>query len=79
MRQLWCPRCEIAMDGNFELGVLARLGAEQQQFIIEFVRVSGSLKEMAKRFKVSYPTVRNRLDELIAQIEQLEQVGEQDE
>jgi len=67
------------MDGNFELGALARLGAEQQQFIIEFVRASGSLKEMAKRFKVSYPTVRNRLDELIAQIEQLEQAGEQDE
>ena len=77
VRKLCCPQCEIAMDGNFELGVLARLSAEQQQFIVEFVRASGSLKEMARQFKVSYPTVRNRLDELIAQIQQLEQRGEQ--
>lgn len=79
VHKLCCPQCEIAMDGNFEFGVLARLSPEQQQFIVEFVRASGSLKEMARRFKVSYPTVRNRLDELITQIQQLEEAGEEDE
>ena len=78
-RTLCCPQCEIVINGNFELGVLARLSPEQQQFIIEFVRASGSLKEMARQFNVSYPTVRNRLDELIAQIEQMQKPGEQDE
>ena len=79
VRKLCCPQCEIAMDGNFEMSVLARLSPEQQQFIVEFVRASGSLKEMARQFKVSYPTVRNRLDELIMQIQQLEPGEKQDE
>lgn len=73
VRKLWCPKCEIALDGSFEMGVLARLSRERQQFILEFVKASGSLKAMARQFKVSYPTVRNRLDELIARIKQLEQ------
>ena len=32
---------------------------------MEFVKASGSLKEMASILNVSYPTVRNRLDEII--------------
>ena len=79
VRKLWCPECEIAMAGNCALGALACLSPEQQQFIVEFVQASGSLKAMAKRFKVSYPTVRNRLDELIRRIQQLEQGDEHDE
>ena len=79
VRNLCCPQCEIAMDGNFELGVLTRLSPEQQQFVLEFVQASGSLKAMARHFKVSYPTVRNRLDELIRQIKQLQQRGEESE
>lgn len=33
-----------------------------------FILRSGSLKEMAKLYGVSYPTVRNRLDDLIANL-----------
>ena len=35
---------------------------------MSFVLSSGSLKETARRYRVSYPTVRNRLDDLIAQL-----------
>jgi hypothetical protein len=79
VRSLWCNKCEISLDGAFSLGTLARLRHEEQEFIVAFVKASGSLKEMAQRFKVSYPTVRSRLNELIARIEQLEQAGEHDE
>jgi hypothetical protein len=78
VRKLWCTGCAIAIEGEFTLGVLTRLQPEEQQFVIEFVRASGSLKEMARKFKVSYPTVRNRLDELIAHVEQLEKESEPD-
>jgi len=61
------------------MGTLARLPQEEQQFVIEFVKASGSLKEIARRYGVSYPTVRNRLNELIAHIEEIEKAGEQDE
>jgi hypothetical protein len=34
-------------------------------FICDFVKCSGSLKEMAHKLGLSYPTVRNRLDDII--------------
>ena len=52
----------------FPLPVLASLSREDQEFILEFIRLSGSLKDMAQHMKVSYPTVRNRLDEIIGRL-----------
>ena len=37
-------------------------------FVADFVMCSGSLKEMAARMGVSYPSVRNRLDEIIGEL-----------
>ncbi|ATO45778.1 hypothetical protein C5L30_002266 [Companilactobacillus farciminis] len=44
------------------------LEPEDQEFIKEFVLASGSLKQLAKNYGVSYPTVRLRVDKLIGQI-----------
>jgi len=38
-------------------------------FIKNFLRASGSLKEVAKLYDVTYPTVRLRLDRLIQKIQ----------
>lgn len=62
---LKCEGCQTRVEGNFELPLLASLPQDAQTFIIEFVKNSGSLKEMAKGMQLSYPTVRNRLDEII--------------
>lgn len=45
------------------------LEPEDATFLKNFVLKSGSLKEIAKLYKVSYPTVRLRLDKLIQKIE----------
>ncbi len=45
---------------------------EDLAFIKKFVLASGSLKEMAKAYGITYPTVRLRLDRLIGKIELLE-------
>ncbi|MBM4107269.1 MAG: DUF2089 domain-containing protein [Phycisphaerae bacterium] len=47
---------------------LARLPREDLDFIVEFVLVSGSLKELARAYRVSYPTIRSRLDRLIERV-----------
>ena len=44
------------------------LSEEDRAFVKRFVLVSGSLKEIAKVYGVSYPTVRLRLDRLIEKI-----------
>jgi hypothetical protein len=71
-QRLQCPRCLITLEGHFALGPLERLSPAERQFVVEFVTASGSLKEMARRLGVSYPTVRSRLDELIARLQTLQ-------
>lgn len=58
----------IAIEGSFELPPLARLRAEDVLFIIAFVRSHGSIKEMEAQFGISYPTVKNRLNAIAAQL-----------
>lgn len=61
-----------AIEGSFELPPLARLPAEDQVFIMAFVRSHGSIKEMERVFGISYPTVKNRLEQLAKQFEFVE-------
>ena len=54
---------------------LAALEEEDVTFIKKFVLASGSLKEMAQQYHVTYPTVRLRLDKLIQKIRMGEDAG----
>jgi hypothetical protein len=69
---LQCGSCQTTISGSFDLPVFTKLEQKEQNFIIEFVKSSGSLKVMAQQLKLSYPTVRNMLDELINKIEKLQ-------
>ena len=54
---------------SYESSWLSELDAEDINFIKKFILASGSLKEVAAIYDVSYPTVRLRLDRLIQKIE----------
>jgi hypothetical protein len=69
---LKCETCGTEVNGLYDLPVLARLSNDDQEFILQFVKNSGSLKEMAKHLALSYPTVRNLLDEIIQKINRYE-------
>ena len=62
----------IAIEGEFELPPMARLSAEDQIFIMAFIRCHGSIKEMEALFGISYPTVKNRLNGIARQLEFVE-------
>ena len=62
----------IAIEGSFELPPLARLTLEDQIFTTAFLRCHGSIKEMEELFGISYPTVKNRLNRIAAQLEFVE-------
>ena len=47
---------------------MTNLDDEDLSFIKKFILASGSLKEIAKLYGVTYPTVRLRLDKLIQKI-----------
>ena len=54
---------------------MAELEEEDLMFIKRFLLASGSLKEVAGAYGVTYPTVRLRLDRLIQKIRLGEQTG----
>ena len=62
----------IAIEGSFALPTLASLSAEDQVFVMAFVRCHGSIKEMEEMFGISYPTVKNRLNRIARQFEFVE-------
>ena len=55
---------------------MAELDEEDLAFVKKFLLSSGSLKEVAALYGVSYPTVRLRLDRLIEKIRLAETEGE---
>ena len=69
--QLSCGECQTIVSGNYSLPILLQLSQEEQDFILQFFLTSGSLKEMATPIGNSYPTVRNKLDDIINKINQL--------
>jgi|GEM_PF-219183 len=69
---LKCNTCSTEVSGSYNLPVLALLSEEEQQFILRFVKNSGSLKDMASQMKLSYPTVRNLLNDIIKKINSYE-------
>ncbi|MCP3960616.1 MAG: DUF2089 domain-containing protein [bacterium] len=67
--RLECSDCGVSTVGEFEVPPLARLPAEDQVFVHAFVRHHGSIKKMEKLLGVSYPTVKNRLRAITAELD----------
>jgi len=60
-----CRNCGTALEGRFNLGRLFQLTPEQRHFVEIFVRCEGKLNRVQEELDLSYPTVRNRLEEVI--------------
>jgi hypothetical protein len=69
IKQYTCDGCGTTFDGHFALGdrahPLTRLSEAQLDFILAFVRCEGRLNRLEMELGVSYPTVRNWLNEVI--------------
>lgn len=65
IRRLACPSCGVTVEGDFDLGPLARLNSEQLAFVEVFLRARGKIKDVEGELGISYPTVVGRLDEVL--------------
>jgi hypothetical protein len=63
--RLNCPNCDTTIEGHFQSSRLEQLSPEHRAFVELFVRCEGKLNWVAQELKLSYPTVRGRLDEVI--------------
>jgi hypothetical protein len=64
--QLRCPDCAITIEGEFSPPALLKLTGAQIDFVEVFVKNRGVIRDVERELGVSYPTVRARLDEVIA-------------
>ncbi len=60
-----CDSCDTTIEGRFSHNAFASLTAEQLDFVETFVRCEGKLTRLQEEFGLSYPTLRNRLHEVI--------------
>lgn len=72
VKSLHCTACDTHVEGSYQLPLLARLSNDEQRFVIQFLKSSGSIKEMSSQMGLSYPTMRNMLDDLIEKVKQME-------
>jgi hypothetical protein len=70
-----CTNCHLEMRGEFAPGQFSSLTEDQLTFVRAFLRVRGNLSEMEKVLGVSYPTIRNKLDEINKALEGIEVTG----
>jgi hypothetical protein len=63
--RLHCPACYTEVAGLYPLSRLASLREPHASLLELFLRVRGNVKDMERELKLSYPTVRARLEEAL--------------
>ena len=71
--EIQCSGCHLKMQGEFKPGLFSSLSEDQLTFVRAFLRVRGNLSEMEKVLGVSYPTIRNKLDEINQALDRAEE------
>lgn len=64
--QLTCPNCSSEIKGVFAPCRYGLLNERQKLFLDTFLKCRGNIKEVERSLSVSYPTVKNMLDELLS-------------
>lgn len=60
-----CRDCDSTIEGRFSAGLFSQLTPEQLDFVELFVRCEGKITRMEDELGLSYPTIRNRLHEVV--------------
>jgi hypothetical protein len=65
--ELHCPQCDTTINGEFSLSPdpFLQLSEEQLSFVLTFIRCEGRFNRMEKELNLSYPTLRNRLNDVV--------------
>ncbi len=63
--RIYCRDCDTTIEGRFAGGPFSQLTLEQLAFVETFIRCEGKITRMEVELELSYPTIRNRLLEVI--------------
>jgi len=76
--ELTCEACGTSVRGRFPVPDLCRLPEDLYGFLVVFIKNRGVIRDVEKELGISYPTVRSRLDAVLAALGFTEQVGAAD-
>lgn len=65
--RVYCSHCDSTIEGHFvpSTNPFAALNKDQMHFLMTFIRCEGRFNRMEEELKMSYPTLRNRLEEIL--------------
>ncbi len=63
--RLHCRTCGTTIEGDFAVGRFGRLSREQLVLLESFLRSRGNLRDMERELRISYPTVRARVEAVV--------------
>lgn len=63
--RIHCRDCDTTLEGRFDGGPFSQLSREQLEFVDVFIRCEGKFTRMQEEMNLSYPTIRNRLHEVM--------------
>lgn len=64
--RITCNSCDTVIEGHFSLCKFCKLTTDQRNFLDVFIKCRGNIKEVEKELGVSYPTVKNKLEDVAA-------------
>jgi hypothetical protein len=65
--RLHCSACDTTIEGHFTHAAtpFGTLNNDQTQFLLAFIRCEGRFTRLEQELNLSYPTLRNRLAEIL--------------
>ena len=66
--RLKCDSCDTVIENSFRLSKFDYLSEEELYFTETFIRCRGNIKEVEKALRISYPTVRSKLEAVIKKV-----------
>ena len=60
-----CQNCNTSIEGRFSSRTFSQLTPKQMDFVETFVKLEGKITRMEKELKLSYPTIRKLLHDVI--------------
>ncbi len=71
--RLHCGQCHTSIEGHFTPvtgggSPFDSLNPDQMQFLLTFLRCEGRFNRMEEELNLSYPTLRNRFNEVLRQL-----------
>ena len=66
--ELKCPKCDLRVKKDFESCEFCQLPEEDYEFLLIFLRTQGRITDMEKLLRVSYPTIKTKIDNLLTNL-----------